>query len=104
MLLARPNTRKRHESRSVDRARDELFSAIRQCGVIDALADEQVEWMDDTLQFMKERYPDLTTREIAQLKDLGLRFCQPVIPHGREHTALTGQEPAQEPEETATAA
>lgn len=101
--MARPNTRKRHEPRSVDRARDELFSAIRQCGVIGALPDEQVEWMDDTLQFMKERYPDLTPQEIAQLKDLGLRFCQPVIPHGGEHTALTSREPEQE-QEAATAA
>lgn len=90
--MARQNERPRREPKSIDRARDELFSAIRQCGVIDALPDEQVEWMDDTLQFMKERYPDLAAQDIAQLKDLGLRFCQPVIPHGKEHTALTTQE------------
>lgn len=90
--MARKNTRHRHETTSMDRARDELFSAIRQCGVIDALEDEQLEWMEDTLQFMKERYPDLSSQEMATLKDLGLRFCQPVIPHGKAHTALTTEE------------
>ncbi len=101
--MARNNARTRYEPKSIDRARDELFSAIRQCGVIEAPAEEQVEWMEDTLQFMKERYPDLTSQEVTQLKDLGLRFCQPVIPHGREHTALTSPEP-QEQETAANAA
>lgn len=55
--------------------------------------------MHETLEFMKQRYPDLSSQDVTQLKELGLRFCQPVIPHGREHTALTTQEP-----EAATAA
>ena len=88
-------TRKRREHRepqpknSMDRARDELFSAIRQCGVIGAAEDEQAEWMAETLQFMVERYPDLSAADMEQLKLTGLRFCQPVIPHGKEHTALS---------------
>lgn len=65
-----------------DRARNELFSAIRQCGVIDAAEDEQSEWMDDTIRFLAERYPELAANELDQLKMAGLRFCQPVIPHG----------------------
>ena len=67
-----------------DRARNELFSAIRQCGVIDAAEDEQTEWMDDTIRFLAERYPELTPTELEQLKLTGLRFCQPVIPHGNQ--------------------
>lgn len=76
----------------LDRARDELFSAIRQCGVLGAEREEQVEWMDDTLAYMKERHPDLTPQELTQLRDAGLRFCQPVIPHGREHTAIAHED------------
>jgi hypothetical protein len=76
----------------LDRARDELFSAIRQCGVLAADRDEQVEWMDDTVEYMKQRHPELTRQELAQLHEAGLRFCQPVIPHGREHTALAHED------------
>lgn len=76
----------------LDRARDELFSAIRQCGVLAAARDEQVEWMEETLGYMKERHPELTRQELAQLSEAGLRFCQPVIPHGREHTALAHED------------
>jgi hypothetical protein len=35
---------------------------------------------------MAERYPDLDEKELQQLRDLGLRFCQPVIPMGGEQT------------------
>ncbi|HEX6133975.1 MAG TPA: hypothetical protein VFZ24_08425 [Longimicrobiales bacterium] len=76
----------------LDRARDELFSAIRQCGVLGAERDDQMAWMDDTLDFMKDRHPDLSAQELAQLREAGLRFCQPVIPHGREHTALAHED------------
>ena len=72
----------------MDRARDELFRAIRQCGVLGAERDEQIEWMADTLTFMAERHPELTPEELHRLRETGLRFCQPVIPHGTEHTAL----------------
>lgn len=73
----------------LDRARDELFRAIRQCGVLAASAPEQADWMDDTLHFMAERHPELDAGDLAQLRDTGLRFCQPVIPHGAEHSALS---------------
>ncbi len=70
---------------SFENARDELFRVIRECGVIGAHPDDQAAWMDETVTFMGERYPDLTPAELKNLRDLGLRFCQPVIPHGREH-------------------
>ena len=86
-LLARKK-RDRREQRPerqesvAERARNELFSAIRQCGVIGAAEDDQGEWMDDTVRFLAERYPELTPEELEQLKLTGLRFCQPVKPHG----------------------
>jgi len=71
------------------RARDELFSAIRQCGVIGADEEQQDEWMAETLEFMAKRHPDLAPHELSELKVAGLRYCQPVIPHGKEHTAIS---------------
>jgi hypothetical protein len=47
--------------------------------------------MDETVEFMASRHPELTPQDLAQLKETGIRFCQPVIPHGREHTALSGE-------------
>ena len=78
----RRDSRPERQESIADRARNELFSAIRQCGVIGAAEDDQVEWMDDTIRFLAERYPELTAEELEQLKITGIRFCQPVIPHG----------------------
>jgi hypothetical protein len=80
--------RRKHEKSSFDEARDELFSHIHRCGVLEATEEQQREWMDDTLQFMAERYPDLSAGELKQLDELGSRFCRPVIPHGQQHTAI----------------
>lgn len=84
--------RKNHEKTVFDRARDELFSHIHRCDVIGASEEQQAEWMEDTLSYMTERYPDLTRAELDELRTLGLRFCQPVIPHGKEDTAESGGE------------
>jgi hypothetical protein len=94
--LARPNREKKNRSdrrgpSAYDRARDELFSAIRQCGVMDAAESDQTDWMKETIQYMKQRYPELSAAELRQLQDTGIRFCQPVIPHGKEHTALSAE-------------
>jgi hypothetical protein len=88
----RPAPRAAAPQTTMDRARDELFSAIRQCGVLTADRDDQMEWMDDTLAFMKDRHPGLSGEELQQLREAGIRFCQPVIPHGREHTALAHED------------
>ena len=87
----RRNRTERRAPSSLDRARDELFSAIRQCGVIGAPEEDRQAWMDETLEFMAGRHPELTPQDLAQLKETGMRFCQPVIPHGKEHTALSGE-------------
>lgn len=81
----------RRGTTAFDRARDELFHAIRQCGVLNASEAEQEEWMQETVAFLATRYPDLAQVEQDQLKRTGLRFCQPVIPHGAEHTAISAE-------------
>lgn len=67
-----------------DRARDELFSHINRCGVLQAAADDQEHWLDETMEYLTERYPDLNDAEIRELYTVGLRFCRPAIPHGRD--------------------
>ena len=71
----------------LDRARDELFSHINRCGVLDAGEDDQRQWMDETIEYIGERYPDLTEGDLKGLREIGTRFCKPAIPHGRENTA-----------------
>lgn len=90
----RPKPRPVQSQTVMERARDELFSAIRQCGVIAAEEADQIAWMDETLEYMKQRHPQLSGHELEQLHIAGMRFCQPVIPHGRDHTALSGQDAA----------
>lgn len=62
-----------------DQGRDELFSHILRCGVLEAAPEHQKEWMDDTMQYVADRYTDLKQAELTQLRLLGERFCQPVV-------------------------
>lgn len=64
---------------ALDQARDELFSHILRCGVLEAAVEHQKEWMDDTMQYLGDRYPDLTPEELGKVRVLGERFCQPVV-------------------------
>jgi hypothetical protein len=66
-----------------DRARDELFSHINRCGVLQAEVEDQEHWMKETMDYLAERYPDLTETDLKELFTVGLRFCSPAIPHGR---------------------
>ena len=70
--------RKGPEAASFAQARDELFSHILRCGVIDALPEHQKDWFDDTMGYIADRYEDLSEEEQAQLRLLGERYCQPV--------------------------
>lgn len=72
-----------HKQTVLDRARDELFSHIQRCGVLQATAEHQKEWLEETMAFMSERYPDLTKLQMAQLEAMGRRYIRPAIPHGR---------------------
>ena len=65
--------------RLFDQARDELFSHILRCGVLEALPEHQKEWFDDTMLYLAERYEDLSEEELGQLRLLGERYCQPVV-------------------------
>lgn len=62
-----------------DQARDELFSHILRCGVLDADLEHQREWMDDTMQYLADRYTDLTPEQLAEVRVLGERYCRPVV-------------------------
>ncbi len=75
----------------MDRARDELFSHIHRCGVLQAHVDDQDSWMTETIEYLAERYPDLGVRELSELKAVGMQFCKPVI------SRLRREEPADSP-------
>lgn len=62
-----------------DQARDELFSHILRCGVMEAELEHQKDWFDDTMLYLAERYDELTPEEVAQVRTLGERYCQPVV-------------------------
>ena len=68
----------------INRARDELFSHINRCGVLQADEGDQRHWMDETIDYLAERYPDLSDNDLQDLYAVGMRFCQPAIPHGRK--------------------
>ncbi len=79
MAKAKPPRRTAPEPRLFDQARDELFSHILRCGVLEALPEHQKEWFDDTMLYLAERYESLTDEERTQLRTLGERYCQPVV-------------------------
>lgn len=79
----------KHDKTTLDKARDELFSHINRCGVLDATDEQIQEWMDDTINFLQERYHGLSPAELKQLREVGERYCKPVIRHGKDNTAET---------------
>ncbi len=80
----------------ITRARDELFSHINRCGVLQAEEDDQRHWMDETIDYLAERYPDLSDGDLQDLYSVGIRFCQPAIPHGRKRYGFNTKETASE--------
>ena len=80
----------------VNRARDELFSHINRCGVLQAEGDDQQHWMEETIDYLAERYPDLSDQDLQDLFSVGIRFCQPAIPHGRKRFGFDPREKATE--------
>ena len=75
-------SRGRQQQTTLDLARDELFSHIQRCGVLDAEDTERKEWMSDTVEYLRERYPALSDGEVVELQAIGHRYCQPAIPFG----------------------
>ena len=80
----------------MDRARDELFSHVHRCGVLQAAEDDQKHWMEETIDYLAERYPDLSDQDLQDLFSVGIRFCQPAIPHGRKRFGFDPREKASE--------
>ncbi|MFQ5680191.1 MAG: hypothetical protein ACE5HP_12115 [Gemmatimonadota bacterium] len=74
---------RRYEPTTLEKARDELFSHIRRCGVLEAEVDQREEWLSETVDYLAERYPELGPPEQEELKAIGRRYCSPAIPHGR---------------------
>lgn len=70
------------DEKLMDRARDELFSHINRCGVLQAEGGDQQTWMDETIEYIAERYPDLSDADLKALYNVGIRFCQPAIAYG----------------------
>ncbi|MGH7509501.1 MAG: hypothetical protein ACREMZ_08520 [Gemmatimonadales bacterium] len=76
--MSKDRTRSAPEAASFAQARDEMFSHILRCGVIEALPEHQRDWFDDTLGYIADRYENLSEAELSQLRTLGERYCQPV--------------------------
>lgn len=60
-----------------EQARDEMFQHIMRCGVVGAAPEHQREWFDETIGYLAERYHELTTAEVTELRTMGERFVQP---------------------------
>jgi hypothetical protein len=83
-MSKRKSRRKEYVPTAVEQARDELFSHILRCGVLEAADEQRKEWFDDTMEYLAERYEDLTPEQVAELRTLGERYCQPVVPRNKE--------------------
>jgi hypothetical protein len=68
-----------------EEARDELFQHIMRCGVVGSAPEDQDEWFTETMAYMADRYPELASGQIDELRKLGERFSQP--PKKRDDTA-----------------
>jgi hypothetical protein len=60
-----------------EEARDELFQQIMRCGVVGSAPEDQKDWFDNTLEYLRERYHELDGSELEELRVLGERFAQP---------------------------
>ena len=83
--MAKQKSRRRREVAEptpFEQARDELFQHVMRCGVIGSEPDHQVEWFDDTLRYLGERYNELAESELKHLRTLGERFA----PHPKANT------------------
>ncbi len=84
---------KNHDKTRLDRARDELMSHVVRCDVLHARMQDRHEWLDDTMEYMRDRYPFLNEMEFARLEMMGRQFIEPAIPHGKGNTARNRPEP-----------
>lgn len=78
----------RRDLSAFDRARNELFSQIRHCGVLSATEEQRDAWFKETMEYISQRY-SVTPEQLAELDEVGRRYCEPVIPHGNKANAQT---------------
>jgi hypothetical protein len=83
----KPSTPSSRTNQDLDQARDDLFNYIHRCGVLRSTPEDQVEWMDDTIEYLGECYPSLSREQLGELRTMGLRFCRPVIDNVQVETA-----------------
>ncbi len=76
-----------HKKTDLDHARDELMSHVIRCEVLKARMEDREHWLDETMEYMKDRYPTLNDMQVAQLEMVGRQFIKPVIPHGKGNHA-----------------
>jgi hypothetical protein len=79
MAKKRSEPRKYATPTAFEQARDELFSHILRCGVLEATPEHQKEWFDDTMLYLADRFEDMTEAELGELRVLGERYCRPVV-------------------------
>ncbi len=89
----------KHEYTKLDRARDELFSHIQRCDVLESDPEHRMEWLGETMEYMRERYPELSDLQHAQLEMFGRQYLKPPIQHGRGRNAITRDRALEEGEE-----
>lgn len=77
-----------HRKTDLDKARDELMSHVVRCEVLDAAMEHRLEWLDDTMDYMADRWPSLGDLQLAQLEMMGREYLRPVIAHGSGNTAM----------------
>ena len=81
--MNKKKTQRDPEAVAFAQARDEMFSHILRCGVIDALPEHQKDWFDDTMLYLADRYDDLTEEELAQLRVAGRALLAAGAAQGR---------------------
>lgn len=84
-----PTRREPVVASAFERARDELYSHILRCGVLDAAPEHQQDWFNDTMEYLAERYEDLSDAEVTQLRTLGEMYCRPVVKRPAVATATS---------------
>ena len=82
----------KHDYTKMDRARDELMSHVVRCDVLEARMEDRETWLKETMDYMAERYPQLSDLQLKQLEMIGRQFIKPAIPHGKEYDARARDE------------
>jgi hypothetical protein len=87
-MAKKQTNRKPYVPTTFEQARDELFSHILRCGVLEAEEEHRKDWFVDTMDYLAERYEALTDAELKELRTLGERYCRPVV--ARPETVAAG--------------